>query len=871
MFDGYLSLAGQEIINSERTATYIRNLAPRLGLRADCCDCDSLSTFFGETYTTPLQDEPSWFAPYRAESSEFLGLIPLALEGFDDSTLKSTVTQLTGDGAVTSRPRNAGREMRVSALLAATSEKGLDYGMAWLRNALAGSGCSGSDCAGDDLCYLSACPDICDDDLLVSIYDVNFETLTTPEGNAEITRWAGSNPSWTVAGPAYFPATTGDSEASLTLSGLTPGAVYRVELHGGSTAAYTVEVIGTGLEERRDAGGSPLTLRTIIEFLANDTTHRLRITSTSTVEVYSLDVERTVRRGLLMASYPSSPTRAGEVFAWGHTTPASTTILSDASRAAWSATHTGTGVVAAGGLAFTRRITGMTVGQRYVVNILAGASVPMTIQVAGSTGLDLATTTVNDWYAYEFVATATNAILSLANTAAYPGAAWTTTANVGAFWVEEDLFDIDPDPVLDHSRPERTLRSVTVTSGVEVTEVFDAAGGFMQRVEWSMIAGQPRPLGNEVQVTSSLGPGAVVEPERDCVNGQVVLHNLIANGSFEIGTIGWTGLSGLTLNNPASTTPYGAKVLRATAGTALGAGTIGSFYTTTTLKAGVGHTLSLSVRQQVTGKIRLEISNPAGNLISPTFTVGPEMRRVSFKFYPGMDWAGTTTVTVAVNVAGTGWPLGRWIEIDGVSVGDQPFETFYVDGSIPGGLWQGLAYNSTSLWRNPANPVIVDPDCVVPPSPPRPPVILNSCVLPGDNWFRYTIEVPSVFTQVGQVSYPKVILTTGDLAARGVRVRVQPNPFSMDPAELDPCGFCGEFLLSYLPPNASLTVDAATTSVVASVGGVEQTARQLLYGSDGGPMVWPEMTCGTPYVVYVDLDADENPLVDMALSVIPAY
>lgn len=77
---------------------------------------------------------------------------------------------------------------------------------------------------------------------------------------------------------------------------------------------------------------------------------------------------------------------------------------------------------------------------------------------------------------------------------------------------------------------------------------------------------------------------------------------------------------------------------------------------------------------------------------------------------------------------------------------------------------------------------------------------------------------------------------------------------------VDPGSWCSEFVLSYLPPHTELTVDALTQTAYASVaGGEAQTASALLYGSDGGPMTWPALTCGIPYILTIDVP---EPLLD---------
>ena len=138
MIDDWLSLAGTEIINKPRTRAYIRAMVSGLSIAVDD-DCEDLAIAHGEEYVSPVHDEAPWFAPYAPASGEFLGLYPLALDGFDDSTTSASVTETTTSGGIPGRRRAKSRSLRVSALAVATSDRGLSYGLSWLRDALDGS------------------------------------------------------------------------------------------------------------------------------------------------------------------------------------------------------------------------------------------------------------------------------------------------------------------------------------------------------------------------------------------------------------------------------------------------------------------------------------------------------------------------------------------------------------------------------------------------------------------------------------------------------------------------------------------------------------------------------------------------------------
>lgn len=149
---------------------------------------------------------------------------------------------------------------------------------------------------------------------------------------------------------------------------------------------------------------------------------------------------------------------------------------------------------------------------------------------------------------------------------------------------------------------------------------------------------------------------------------------------------------------------------------------------------------------------------------------------------------------------------------------------------------------------------IVDPDCPVVPPPPRPPVIDISCVDTPDTWLRYEVPMPNILLPDFRDTVPIINLTTGGEDVRQVRVRFYPNPFMFPVDQLDACNFCGEFVVTYIPANSTMTIDGIRQWVsVAMPGGSIATANHLLSSSSGGPVEWPLLGCGTGYSMVVDV------------------
>lgn len=106
---------------------------------------------------------------------------------------------------------------------------------------------------------------------------------------------------------------------------------------------------------------------------------------------------------------------------------------------------------------------------------------------------------------------------------------------------------------------------------------------------------------------------------------------------------------------------------------------------------------------------------------------------------------------------------------------------------------------------------------------------------------------------------PTLELSTGDEPIRQLRVRFHANPFSRAADEIDYSDYCGEFLLSYLPPNSTITVSGVARQAWASVNGAQPVpASQLLYGTGGKPMEWPELSCNLDYLMTVDVPPTED-------------
>jgi hypothetical protein len=155
--------------------------------------------------------------------------------------------------------------------------------------------------------------------------------------------------------------------------------------------------------------------------------------------------------------------------------------------------------------------------------------------------------------------------------------------------------------------------------------------------------------------------------------------------------------------------------------------------------------------------------------------------------------------------------------------------------------------------------LVVDPQDAGVARPPRPPLI-EPFEMPAQ-WNRYSMVIAAQYGERAGRIVPVVRLATGGSAARKVRVRFYRNNYN------GACDYEGEFFITYVPPNAVLTIDGPRKKMTVLVGGSEKPAGNLVVGSDGRPALWPTMSCNSSYFVVVDAVGALNATVTTDLSI----
>lgn len=230
---------------------------------------------------------------------------------------------------------------------------------------------------------------------------------------------------------------------------------------------------------------------------------------------------------------------------------------------------------------------------------------------------------------------------------------------------------------------------------------------------------------------------------------------------------------------------------------------------------------------------------------------------------------GTTPLAAAyatvrvVDVTGAGWSVWKaneYIDADGAMITLRHLYAYF-DGSFIGTQqysysWDGTPHASPSTRTLLPEQVyvIADPDCASIPGAPQPPAIVNDCVVTEGQWRRFWYAIPAIEIGEWTETLPTIIINSASSDIGQVRVRFYRNPDSLPAEQYDSSVWEGELILSYVPPLARVTLDAITQRATVDVDGrTGVAADHLLYGTDGGVVTWPTLSCGDAYLMSWDI------------------
>jgi hypothetical protein len=197
---------------------------------------------------------------------------------------------------------------------------------------------------------------------------------------------------------------------------------------------------------------------------------------------------------------------------------------------------------------------------------------------------------------------------------------------------------------------------------------------------------------------------------------------------------------------------------------------------------------------------------------------------------------------IEVPWAGGVVPEGAMIDLDGFIAAETA-----CDSTDPGAIFDPLF-----------------PATILPPAPPNVPL---GNYQPPTNWHRRQFTIPKTYVPLWGDVVPTVYVHARTADVRNLRLRFYADPYVLGDISDDPCSYCGDIVVSYVPQDHTLVLDGCEQIVyVVTPGGVRRRADSLVFKTDGTPFEWPSLSCGFGYVVTVDLpQTQEPPVVDLSL------
>lgn len=265
---------------------------------------------------------------------------------------------------------------------------------------------------------------------------------------------------------------------------------------------------------------------------------------------------------------------------------------------------------------------------------------------------------------------------------------------------------------------------------------------------------------------------------------------------------------------------------------------------------------------------------PAGctDLIGCMFTYQRSLRDVGITVGPVITAKRTATdgstmwVVTWTMVAGNPYEFGpEQPLINGFM--DPTVDVPFFGGVVPegGSFDEDGELQSDVLCAQPTYQPVVDPLCALITPPPPPPTVALDCFDFPDQFLRRQYVIPPQYTPLWNDQVPRFdIYAPADV--RNMRVRFYTDVRGTGDPSDDPCNYCSEFTVSYIPANSTLVIDASEhRAYMITPGGTQKRADHLIHGAEG-PFDWPALTCGIGYIVTVDMDEDQAPpVLDMSL------
>lgn len=190
MFEGYLELGGNEVLNSARALGYTQT-APCQVNWLICPPCDGVRDAIGDgPYVIDTISSAPWYDEDDEPTHRFYGAHAVTIEGLQDSSRTAETAEGIGDGGVVGRIRYATKRIRVRAMLSARGKDALAAGFSWLDAVLRPGACGqhGNACGASDAGFYVACPpprNSITSPVGITFQRVEANLLATPQPNLD--------------------------------------------------------------------------------------------------------------------------------------------------------------------------------------------------------------------------------------------------------------------------------------------------------------------------------------------------------------------------------------------------------------------------------------------------------------------------------------------------------------------------------------------------------------------------------------------------------------------------------------------------------------------------------------------------------------
>lgn len=655
---------------------------------------------------------------------------------------------------------------------------------------------------------------------------------------------------------------------------------------------------------------APPTEPTVLDFVARTTTMFLSIQPTDTevatptldLQVQDASVRRIARPGVI--SFGTGDDAVVPSDGWTHLAPAGMTVTwSLDARSVFTQARNPSG----GSTSYTaahgveRTLYGLQIGSRYRLMVEFDASWNETdvsaivaldpvIDISNSAGYlqtyaDDNPGTFQYFRVVEFTATETSSVLLFHPTATLAvGSLGTVRWRFHEYMVEEILETDETEPQAGRFQ-ERTMYEVKASQGPTLTNVRTSPCGVMGQITYSLRAGNPFKYRSPV-FAGGLPAGTSVEVV-DVVCSEDGLPNIINfsyNPSVETNGTDWSG--SITGTGSAARVASGAAVVggfvwRGTATNSPGnrLNSLTATYDVGDVTGGPtpiqGETITVSAYFQVKNALFVGTYPWAirYTLDGVTTTVSGSQSAPAIDVWHRIE----TTIDLPYNVdlsqiqveisAPVAVTQGGAFDMDGVMIERGSVATDPFDETSENVVWADAANTSALIKSQFLTDISEDPDCPTPPAPPGPPSIDETCITEPTSYDRTVVEIPAETVPRNLTAYPVITLTAGSTAVRQARIRFWENPSNLTIDQLDPCSSDGEIIVSYLAAGATLVIDGVLREATVSLPGYpDQNANHVLYGPDGGPVDWPELSGGIPYLVTLELDSSA-PYTDTLMTI----